>query len=279
MGVSLFSAGMIQLWFCRLLSLLGHVISAGSGDAAPIDKSFVLEYLVVEELSPETVIGVVPRDYQLNRKYSPATLEELRFRFLSRPGVGDRALFAVDEKTGVLRTADRIDREVICPGLTECFVAFDVAVHPMVYFQIIKIRVEIVDVNDNAPVFPQPTVRPRYSVSVQLGAAACRGRDGSRRTAQDRRPRGRRGCGGLGGRRCGAAAGAERRRTDDDRGVRPVRRLRVRLRRRRLRCSLRPEARQAISRPTTGSSSHWRRVDRQPADDDVTHQRLGDDVR
>ena len=132
MGVNLFSAGMIQLLFCRLLSLLGHVISAGSGGAAPIDGSFVLEYVVVEELPPETPIGVVPRDYQLNRKYSPATLGELRFRFLSRPGVGDRALFAVDERSGALRTADRIDREAICPGSTaDCFVAFDVAVHPM----------------------------------------------------------------------------------------------------------------------------------------------------
>jgi len=170
MGVSLISAGVIQLLLCRLLSFVGHVIYAGSEGAVPIDKSFVLEYLVVEELPPETLIGSVPRDYQLNRKYSPATLKELRYRFLSRPGVGDRALFAVDENSGVLRTADRIDREVICPGLTECFVAFDVAVHPMTYFQIIKIRVEIVDVNDNAPVFPQPTVNLELSEASEIGA-------------------------------------------------------------------------------------------------------------
>lgn len=170
MGVSLFSSGIIQLVFCRLLSLIGHVISAGSGVAVPIDKSFVLEYIVVEERPPETLIGNVPRDYQLNRKYSPATLNELRFRFLSRPGVGDRTLFALDENTGVLRTADRIDREVVCPGMTECFVAFDVAVHPMMYFQIVKVRVEIVDVNDNAPVFPQPTVNLELSEAAEIGA-------------------------------------------------------------------------------------------------------------
>jgi len=170
MGANLFSASMLQLVLCRLLSLLGHVIYTESGSAVPIDKSFVLEYLVVEELPPETLIGSVPRDYQLNRKYSPATLNELRFRFLSRPGVGDRALFAVDEKSGVLRTADRIDREMICPSRTECFVAFDVAVHPMIYFQIIKIRVEIVDVNDNAPVFPQPSVKLELSEASDMGA-------------------------------------------------------------------------------------------------------------
>ena len=155
---------------CRLLSLLGHVTDAGSASSVPIDKSFVLEYRVVEELPPDTLIGSVPRDYQLNRKYSPATLDELRFRFLSRPGVGDRALFAVDESSGILRTVDRIDREEICPGQTECFVAFDVAVHPMTYFQIIKIRVEIVDVNDNAPVFPQPTVSLELSEAADIGA-------------------------------------------------------------------------------------------------------------
>ena len=120
-----------------LLSLLGHVISGGGG--APIDSSFVLEYVVVEELAPRTLVGVVPRDYQLDRKYSTASLEELRFRFLSRPGVDERALFAVDERSGVLRTAARIDRELICPGPADvaCFVAFDVAVHPMTYFQVV----------------------------------------------------------------------------------------------------------------------------------------------
>jgi len=81
-----------------------------------------------------------------NRKYSLATLERLRFRFLSRAGVGDRALFALDERSGVLRTADRIDREAICPASADCFVAFDVAVHPMTYFQIVKVRVEIAQV-------------------------------------------------------------------------------------------------------------------------------------
>lgn len=52
---------------------------------------------------------------------------------------------------------------MVCPGLAECFVAFDVAVHPMTYFQIVKVRVEIVDVNDNDPVFPQPTVNLELS--------------------------------------------------------------------------------------------------------------------
>jgi len=164
MGVDLSSVGMIQL-----LSVFGHMIYTGSGSSVPIDKSFVLEYLVVEELPPETLIGSVPRDYQLNRKYSSTTLSELRFRFLSRPGVGDRVLFAVDENSGVLQTAERIDREEICPGTSECFVAFDLAVHPMIYFQIIKIRIEIVDVNDNSPVFPQP------SVSLELSEASDRG--------------------------------------------------------------------------------------------------------
>ena len=171
MDAHVFNAGMIQLLqLSRLLSLLGHTSFAGSVNAVPIDKSFVLEYLVEEELPPETLIGSLPRDYQLNRKYSPEKLEELRFRFLSRPGVGDRALFAVDENSGVLRTAGQIDREEICPGLTECFVAFDVAVHPMMYFQIIKVRVEIADVNDNAPVFPQPSVILELSEAAEIGA-------------------------------------------------------------------------------------------------------------
>lgn len=78
MGASPLSAGTIQL----LLSLVGHVTSAAGSDggAAPIDKSFVLEYRVVEELASDTLVGVVPRDYQLNRKYlaflgSPAARE------------------------------------------------------------------------------------------------------------------------------------------------------------------------------------------------------------
>lgn len=42
--------------------------------------------------------------------------------------------------TGVVETTHRIDRELICRGDDDCVIKFDVAVKPMRYFQIIKVR-------------------------------------------------------------------------------------------------------------------------------------------
>jgi len=57
----------------------------------------------------------------------------------SGTGRGGDYWFNVDEETGIISTARRIDREELCPRAVDCFVKFDVTVQPIQYFQIIKV--------------------------------------------------------------------------------------------------------------------------------------------
>ena len=59
-------------------------------------------------------------------------------------GRGGDFWFNVDEKTGIISTARRIDREELCPRAADCFVKFDVTVQPIQYFQIIKVTSAII---------------------------------------------------------------------------------------------------------------------------------------
>lgn len=117
------------------------VVAAGASS----DNNFV-EYYVREELPANELVGNLVRDFGLDQLYSPSVLDALRFTFLTQPasaGVVDRPHFAIDERTGdIFVTSNRLDREKICPRLDYCVVQFDVAVQPIEYFQIIKVRVQ-----------------------------------------------------------------------------------------------------------------------------------------
>lgn len=139
------------------------------------DMSAVLEYYILEEVPPRSFVGNLVKDH-LDRKFNVSVLSLLRFSFLTRP-VGpssDEPLFTIDEVRGVIRTADRLDREATCPprgGHDECVVKFDVAVQPMAFFEIIKLRVKILDINDNAPTFPRPSAYFELSETAEPGSS------------------------------------------------------------------------------------------------------------
>jgi protocadherin delta 1 len=124
----------------------------------------VLEYRIEEERPAGEYVGDVARDFGFDQELPVSTFSALRFSFLTLPTAGDRMYFTIDERTGVVRTSAVIDREEVCPlrtsestqdGATDesCTIKFDVAVRPIEHFRIIKVRVEIIDTNDNAPVF------------------------------------------------------------------------------------------------------------------------------
>jgi len=123
-----------------------------------------LRYRIVEELASGTDIADLMVDAGLKRKYTADVLAQLEFRLLSEhPPV----LLTVDSKTGVLSTSGRIDREQLppCRNRNLCQLTLDVTVRPPRYFQVIKIIIDIKDVNDNSPRFrnASATVRVRES--------------------------------------------------------------------------------------------------------------------
>ena len=129
----------------------------------------VLTYSVTEESPPNTLIGNVAVDADLVSIDGGAILQDIQFGLMSQhdSSTGD---FTIDESNGILRTANRIDRDVMCPSLEICHVTIDVAiVKPIRYFRVIRVRIEILDINDNDPEFPQPEITIRFSESAALG--------------------------------------------------------------------------------------------------------------
>ena len=119
-------------------------------------------YQLTEEQPVSTVVADVKTDSQL-------TGDSLQFIVLTPDGELGRRLFAVHESSGVLRTATVIDRDAICPGELECIVDVDVGVRPLQYFQVLKLSVEILDINDHSPRFPSSRVELAVSESTVPG--------------------------------------------------------------------------------------------------------------
>ena len=146
-----------------LLSTLATTI-----DAAPRTQPPTLRYAVPEESPVDHVVADVRADVALADKYSAADLALIRFGFRT-----PTSNFNVDAATGVVRVARRLDREVLCPRRADaatCEQPIDVVLTPGQYFTIIKVVVDVVDVNDHAPVFP--VQRTSLSVGVHASPGA-----------------------------------------------------------------------------------------------------------
>ncbi|ELU08938.1 hypothetical protein CAPTEDRAFT_225723 [Capitella teleta] len=117
----------------------------------------VVTYHMFEDQAPGTLIGRVAKDSGLTKRYNSSVLSRLTYKFLQQPNQ-DTRYFRVDEQTGELRTARVIDRDNLCPFRDTCTLSVDVAVSPAQYFQVLPIVVEIQDINDHSPYFPETTV-------------------------------------------------------------------------------------------------------------------------
>ncbi|KAK2165578.1 hypothetical protein LSH36_48g04019 [Paralvinella palmiformis] len=69
----------------------------------------------------------------------------------------------------VLTVGDRLDRETLCSGREDCIIDLDLQLEPQSYFQIVKVQVRILDINDNAPAFTGPVVSRSVSEAASVG--------------------------------------------------------------------------------------------------------------
>ena len=146
-----------------ILGLLGAVYCQPPQQPAPI------QYMILEELPPATMIGNVATDAKLIDKYPLRVLRQLRFRFLVQPEKEDLELFSIEETSGIIETTQRIDRDTMCPEKPACYVSLDVAVGPAQYFQVISVKIDILDKNDNTPEFPEPLLLKSMSEATLPG--------------------------------------------------------------------------------------------------------------
>ncbi|KAF0039354.1 hypothetical protein F2P81_007589 [Scophthalmus maximus] len=105
-----------------------------------------LRYSVPEEAQVGSAVGNVAKDLGLDT----STLTDRRFRIVSGP---NHALFQLNQNTGVLYVGEIMDREEICDGTKVCLINLKIVVESPL--EIHYVGVEITDVNDHAPTFPE----------------------------------------------------------------------------------------------------------------------------
>ncbi|XP_060766345.1 protocadherin alpha-2-like [Neoarius graeffei] len=120
-----------------------------------------IKYSLPEERKEGYVVGNIAKDLGLD----VSTLAKRGFRIVS--GSKD-ALFEVNQNNGVLYVHKRIDREEICDGSTTCLINLKIAIdNPL---EVHYVGIEITDINDNSPYFPEKKKRLEIAENRLTGA-------------------------------------------------------------------------------------------------------------
>ncbi|XP_038674199.1 protocadherin-9 isoform X6 [Scyliorhinus canicula] len=118
-----------------------------------------LVYTIQEELPENVLVGSIPEDLSPSHLASGSGAN-LIYRLVSK--AGEVPLLRVSSSTGdIFTTSSRVDRERLCSGTytdSECFFEIEVVVLPNDHFRLIKVKIFVRDVNDNAPMFPSPVI-------------------------------------------------------------------------------------------------------------------------
>ncbi|XP_075902438.1 protocadherin alpha-3-like [Nelusetta ayraudi] len=105
-----------------------------------------LRYSVPEETQVGSAVGNVAKDLGLDVN----TLKDRKFRIVSGPNY---SLFRLNENNGVLYVGKPIDREELCDGTALCLINLKIVVESPL--EIHYVGVEITDINDHSPTFPE----------------------------------------------------------------------------------------------------------------------------
>jgi len=126
------------------------------------------KFAIIEEQPTGTVVGELKSLswYTTNQHLQQANLS---FTIVSLDGALGRKLFNVDPFTGVVRTATVVDRDSFCRRAITCVVDLDIGVQHAKNFELLKIAVEVADINDNPPRFPKSRIDHNISESMAPG--------------------------------------------------------------------------------------------------------------
>uniref|UniRef100_A0A672SB07 Cadherin domain-containing protein n=1 Tax=Sinocyclocheilus grahami TaxID=75366 RepID=A0A672SB07_SINGR len=118
-------------------------------------------YSISEEQKDGAAVGNIAKDLGIDHK----SLKERGFRIASTSG---ESMFSVNQNDGVLYVNGKIDREEVCERSTPCLINLKFALeNPL---EIHYVIVEILDVNDHAPSFPESQMDLEIGESALPGA-------------------------------------------------------------------------------------------------------------
>nr|XP_046263003.1 protocadherin alpha-8-like [Scatophagus argus] len=141
MGIERRTGRRVCSWFAFRFVLLLFVGKRALGE---------IRYSVPEEVKEGTVVGNVAKDLGLD----VTSLTDRRFRVVSE---SKETFFEVNQDNGVLSVGKKIDREELCQGSGVCLMELKVILeNPL---EIHYVAVEITDVNDHSPSFPDKEQR------------------------------------------------------------------------------------------------------------------------
>ncbi|XP_023869485.1 protocadherin gamma-A1 isoform X6 [Salvelinus sp. IW2-2015] len=120
-----------------------------------------VRYSIPEEMTLGSFVGDIAKDLGLE----PQRLVAGRARIFS---AGDSEYVGLDREKGQLLVKERMDREQLCAEMPACSFSFDVILeNPMELF---RVTVEVLDINDNSPVFPKRDIELEISELAVPGA-------------------------------------------------------------------------------------------------------------
>ncbi|XP_056238330.1 protocadherin alpha-3-like isoform X14 [Seriola aureovittata] len=120
-----------------------------------------IRYSVSEEVNEGTAVGNIAKDLGLEK----STLKDRKYRIVSS---NVDPLFHVNQNDGILYVSRKIDREEVCAQSSTCLINLKTVLeNPL---EIHYVEVEVLDINDNSPSFPEKDKRLEISESVLPGA-------------------------------------------------------------------------------------------------------------
>ncbi|XP_036933557.1 protocadherin alpha-6-like [Acanthopagrus latus] len=120
-----------------------------------------IRYSISEEVNEGTVVGNIAKDLGLDK----STLTERRYRIVSSNA---DPLFHVNQNDGIMYVSRKIDREEVCAQSSTCLINLKTVLeNPL---EVHYVGVEVLDINDHSPSFPDEETTLEISESVLPGA-------------------------------------------------------------------------------------------------------------
>ncbi|XP_074530794.1 protocadherin alpha-8-like [Halichoeres trimaculatus] len=119
-----------------------------------------IRYSISEEVHEGTVVGNIAKDLGLDK----STLKDRKYRIVSS---NEDPLFRVNQNDGILYVSRKIDREEVCAQSSTCLMNLKTVLeNPL---EVHYVEVEVMDINDHSPSFPEEESVLEISESVVPG--------------------------------------------------------------------------------------------------------------